>query len=66
MKTASSADKVTTMTKADNTEKGEPSSKRITPKDEHMLREIVESSPIPTFVIDKDHTIIGWNRLWRR
>jgi len=63
MKTASSADKVTIMTKKDdNTDKGKPRSKRITPKDEHMLREIVESSPIPTFVIDKDHTIIGWNR----
>ncbi len=27
-----------------------------------MLREVVDSSPIPMFVIDKDHTVIGWNR----
>lgn len=29
---------------------------------EHILREVFESSPIPTFVIDKEHRVIYWNR----
>ena len=32
------------------------------PAGEHILRDILESSPIPTFVIDKDHTVMYWNR----
>lgn len=29
---------------------------------EHILREVFERSPIPTFVIDKGHTVIYWNK----
>ncbi|MBP9020096.1 MAG: PAS domain S-box protein [Syntrophobacterales bacterium] len=32
------------------------------PHDERTLRAILEGSPIPTFVIGKDHRVIYWNR----
>ncbi|OPY71585.1 MAG: Blue-light-activated protein [Syntrophorhabdus sp. PtaU1.Bin058] len=31
-------------------------------KSEEKLRAIIQGSPIPQFVIDKDHTVIYWNR----
>ncbi len=31
-------------------------------EEEQILREVFESSPIPTFVIDKNHKVIYWNR----
>jgi signal transduction histidine kinase len=35
---------------------------RLLPHDERTLRAILEGSPIPTFVIGKDHRVIYWNR----
>jgi len=35
---------------------------RLLPHDERTLRAILEGSPIPTFVIGKDHRVVYWNR----
>ncbi len=31
-------------------------------KNEKLLRNILDGSPVPQFVIDKDHNVIAWNR----
>jgi sigma-B regulation protein RsbU (phosphoserine phosphatase) len=38
------------------------SNKEATHTKDRFLSQIVEGSPIPTFVIDKDHRVIHWNR----
>ncbi|MBN2398001.1 MAG: sensor domain-containing diguanylate cyclase [Deltaproteobacteria bacterium] len=35
---------------------------RIPREEKQMLHEVFESSPIPTFVINRDHRVIYWNR----
>ena len=32
---------------------------------QQSLQSIIGSSPIPAFIIGKDHLIIYWNKLWR-
>ena len=61
-KTAFSADRMTEMARGTKTIDKANNWRRTSPEGEQMLREVFESSPIPTFVIDKDHTVIYWNK----
>ncbi|TFG91526.1 MAG: PAS domain S-box protein, partial [Syntrophobacterales bacterium] len=65
MKTVFFAVRVPDMTKPTGTTKKKVKRAGTTPlphEEEQMLREAFENSPIPAFVIDRDHRIICWNR----
>ena len=65
MKTVFSAVRVPDMAKSTGTTKKPVKREEATPllhEKEQVLREAFENSPIPTFVIDKDHRVVYWNR----
>jgi len=65
MKTASFAGKVPEVARQSNTVRkaaGRAKVARVPREEDQMLREVFGSSPIPTFVIDREHKVIYWNR----